>query len=89
MGTRSANVDGRVAIATGPQNGVTVNWKSGVGEWFIVADGDTSNHGHWFGQLREPFDLEAGQTLEVWGQGLLVATATTFDAEFDALTPAD
>ncbi len=88
MGTRSVDLDGRVAVATGPLTGVTVSWKNGVGEWFLVADGDTSSHGHWFGQKREPFDLGAGETLEVYGQGLLVATATTFHADFDALPDA-
>ncbi|MEL7167353.1 MAG: hypothetical protein AAGL96_17955, partial [Pseudomonadota bacterium] len=70
MGTRSVNLNGRVAVAEGPQSGVTVSLKSGVGEWFIVGQGHTSNHGHWFGQKREPFDLGEGDRLEVFGQGL-------------------
>lgn len=87
MGTRSVSLSGRIAVAAGPQV-VTVSWKEGVGEWFIVANGDTSVHGHWFGQFREPFDLEAGQTLEVEGNGTLVATATTFEAGFTNLPAA-
>ena len=87
MGTRSVNVDGKVAVAAGPQ-AVTVSWKEGVGEWSISEGSHTTNHGHWFGQVREPVNLVAGQTLEVDGVGLLVATATTFTTAFDALNDA-
>jgi len=88
MGTRSVKIAGRLSVAAGPQS-VTVSFKDGVGEWFIVAAGSSSNHGHWFGQPREPFGLEAGQTLEVEGHGILVVTAETFSSAFEALPAAE
>ncbi|MEM6373735.1 MAG: hypothetical protein AAF727_13270 [Pseudomonadota bacterium] len=85
MATQSISMPNQpLDVATGAQN-VTVSFADGSGEWQITSGGALSRHGHWLGQKSASLALADGETLTITGAGILVATADTFSAAFDAL----
>lgn len=88
MATESKNApEGDVDVAVGPQQ-VTVSFEDGVGIWKINEGGSVAARGHWLGQRSFSMSLTAGQTVVLNGTGIMVATADTFTAAWNALTDA-
>lgn len=77
-----------VTCATGPQN-VTFNSQGQTGMYRITVSGQPTPavFGHPVpGARAESLALDTGEILQFYGLGVINATATTFDAAFDALT---
>ncbi|MEP1611119.1 MAG: hypothetical protein ABJL72_04275 [Roseobacter sp.] len=77
MGTRSTRVDDVLLVASGEQ-AVTINFKKGVGEFFVLETNvppTADDHGSFLGLNPESMALDADQHLFVVGSGLLVCIA--------------